>query len=82
MNQHFFLLAPRLPHLVQGAKGTANSDLRYIMAGEEKKAAKEYNCPMVPVSSDGDADDVAVAVEHFVLGAGRSRRRELPGRGK
>jgi len=26
--------------------------VKYMMV-EEKKAAKEYNCPMVPVSSDG-----------------------------
>ena len=32
MNQHFFfLLAPSLPHLVQGAEDTGDTGLKYIM---------------------------------------------------
>ena len=48
-----FLLAPRLPHVVQGAEDTGDSgcEVHYGSVGEES-ISQEFNCPVVPVSSD------------------------------
>ena len=74
----FFLLAPSLPYVVQRAENNGDTGLKYIMVGQEYIAAEEFrpNCPVVAVSSEAhlDANDIAVAVELFVLCAGRSRR--------
>ena len=65
----FSLLAPRLPHVVQGAKDTGDSGLKYMAIGKEKKAAEWYNCPMVPFLQTVHpvANDIAVELEHFVF---------------
>ena len=74
----FFLLAPSLPYVVQRAENNGDTGLKYIMVGQEYIAAEKFrpNCPVVAVSSEAhlDANDIAVAVELFVLCAGRSRR--------
>ena len=63
------MLAPRLPHVVQGAKDTGDSGLKYMAIGKEKKAAEWYNCPMVPFLQTVHlvANDIAVELEHFVF---------------
>ena len=58
----FSWLATRLPHVVQGAKGTGDSgcEVHDCRIGEEI-ISQEHNCPMVAVSSDG-ANDIAVRI--------------------
>ena len=85
MNQHFFLFSdtslPRLPHVLQGAEGTGDSGLKCIIVRvEEKKALEEYNCSMVPVSSEGAPGRRRHHCGALCSCAGRSRRRVLQGR--
>ena len=52
MNPHFFFLHDAFHMWCRAPKAPVSLAVKYMMV-EEKKAAKEYNCPMVPVSSDG-----------------------------
>ena len=51
MNPHFFFLHDAFHMWCRAPKAPVSLAVKYMMV-EEKKAAKEYNCPMVPVSSD------------------------------
>ena len=70
MNPNFFFLAPRLPHVVQGADDTGDSGCE----GRDGRVGEESNgeAQLVPWCSfrqtvHQDADNIAVAVKHFVL---------------
>ena len=85
MNPHFFfLLAPRLPHVVQGTEKNGNSgcaaEVHHGRVGEESSGGVQLSHGARFLwTAHLDANDIAVRPDHFVLGAGRSPRRDRPG---
>ena len=74
MNQHFFfsLLAPRLPHVVQGKEDTDDSgcaaEVHHGRVGEESSGGVQLSHGARFLwTAHLDANDIAVRPEHFVL---------------
>ena len=69
MNPHFFfsLLAPRLPHVMQGAEDTG-CEVHDGRAGEESSGGVQLPRGVRFLQTvHQDADDISAALEHFVL---------------